>query len=52
MAPALVLLAAVAHLAQAWPSPANNDAAQQPVIQKHTQGYEFDPLLHLPGISP
>lgn len=23
-----------------------------PTPQSHTQGYEFDPLLHLPGISP
>lgn len=27
--------------------------AQIPLLpQSHTQGYEFDPLLHLPGISP
>lgn len=25
---------------------------QTPIIQDHSQGYEFDPLLHLPGISP
>ncbi|XMA08677.1 hypothetical protein WAI453_001468 [Rhynchosporium graminicola] len=28
-------------------------AAEIPILpQSHTQGYEFDPLLHLPGISP
>ncbi|KAL1296763.1 hypothetical protein AAFC00_000228 [Neodothiora populina] len=28
-------------------------AAQIPLLpQSHTEGYEFDPLLHLPGISP
>ncbi|KAF1352005.1 histidine phosphatase superfamily [Delphinella strobiligena] len=28
-------------------------AAQTPLVpQSHTQDYEFDPLLHLPGISP
>ncbi|TVY90407.1 Acid phosphatase [Lachnellula willkommii] len=28
-------------------------SAQIPLFpQSHTQGYEFDPLLHLPGISP
>jgi hypothetical protein len=25
---------------------------QSPVLLDHTQGYQFDPLLHLPGISP
>merc|ERR1712093_133143 len=28
-------------------------AAQIPLLpQSHSQGYQFDPLLHLPGISP
>lgn len=27
-------------------------SSQSPIIQDHTQGYQFDPLLHLPGISP
>ncbi|EXJ57900.1 hypothetical protein A1O7_05323 [Cladophialophora yegresii CBS 114405] len=26
--------------------------AQSPILLDHTQGYQFDPLLHLPGISP
>ncbi|OCT50847.1 histidine acid phosphatase [Cladophialophora carrionii] len=26
--------------------------AQSPILLDHTQGYKFDPLLHLPGISP
>jgi hypothetical protein len=25
---------------------------QEPIVQDHTQGYRFDPLLHLPGTSP
>jgi hypothetical protein len=42
--------AALTHVAQAAPF----DYAQQTPIsaQDHTQGYEFDPLQHLPGISP
>jgi hypothetical protein len=45
------LAVALSHVAQAWP--ANYDAPQTPIsAQGHTQGYEFDPLLHLPGISP
>jgi hypothetical protein len=45
-----LVAAALAHVAQAWPF----DLAQQTPIsaQDHTQGYEFDPLQHLPGISP
>src|SRR6187402_3415768 len=28
-------------------------SAQIPLLpQSHTEGYKFDPLLHLPGISP
>ena len=52
MIPTLPLLAvALSHVAQAWPT--NYDAPQTPIsTQGHTQGYEFDPLLHLPGISP
>jgi hypothetical protein len=46
-----LLAVASAHLAQAWPT--NYDAPQTPISAKdHSQGYEFDPLLHLPGISP
>lgn len=52
MIPTSPLLAlALSHVAQAWPT--NYDAPQTPIsVQGHTQGYEFDPLLHLPGISP
>lgn len=52
MIPTSPLLAlALSHVAQAWPT--NYDAPQTPIsAQGHTQGYEFDPLLHLPGISP
>jgi hypothetical protein len=46
-----LLAVASAHVAQAWPT--NYDAPQTPISAKdHSQGYEFDPLLHLPGISP
>lgn len=46
-----LLAVALSHVAQAWPT--NYDAPQTPIsAQGHTQGYEFDPLLHLPGISP
>lgn len=38
----------LASLASALPAP----PSQAPIIQDHTQGYEFDELLHLPGISP
>lgn len=34
-------------------SPATSAAAQVPLFPaSHTEGYKFDPLLHLPGISP
>lgn len=47
-----LLTVAFSHLAQAWPSP-QDGAAQTPLLpQEHSQGYVFDPLLHLPGISP
>lgn len=30
-----------------------SSTAQQPIVpQEHSQGYKFDPLLHLPGTSP
>lgn len=46
-----LLAVALSALAQAWPSPQDN--AQIPIsAQDHSQGYRFDPLLHLPGISP
>lgn len=50
MIKAPLLAAALTHVAQAWPF----DYTQQTPIsaQDHTQGYEFDPLEHLPGISP
>lgn len=50
MISATLLAAALAHVAQAAPF----DYTQQTPIsaQDHTQGYEFDPLQHLPGISP
>jgi hypothetical protein len=50
MISASLLAAALAHVAQAAPF----DYTQQTPIsaQDHTQGYEFDPLQHLPGISP
>nr|KAK5446054.1 hypothetical protein LTR18_003973 [Exophiala xenobiotica] len=43
--PFLVLLAS---LAAALPAP----PSQAPIVQDHSQGYKFDELLHLPGISP
>lgn len=46
-----LLAVALSPVAQAWPT--NYDAQQTPIsAQDHTQGYQFDPLLHLPGISP
>ncbi|KIW12150.1 hypothetical protein PV08_09425 [Exophiala spinifera] len=37
-------------LAAAFPTP---PSSQAPItVQDHTQGYKFDELLHLPGISP
>jgi hypothetical protein len=50
MISAPLLAAALTHVAQAAPF----DYSQQTPIsaQDHTQGYEFDPLQHLPGISP
>jgi len=46
-----LLAVALSHVAQAWPT--THDAPQTPIsAQDHSQGYEFDPLLHLPGISP
>jgi len=50
MISAPLLAAALTHVAQAAPF----DYTQQTPIsaQDHTQGYEFDPLQHLPGISP
>jgi len=46
-----LLSVALAHVAQAWPT--TYDTPQTPISAKdHTQGYAFDPLLHLPGISP
>lgn len=32
--------------------PSSYDAAQVPLPAQHSQGYQFDPLLHLPGTSP
>jgi hypothetical protein len=50
MISAPLLAAALTQVAQAAPF----DYTQQTPIstQDHTQGYEFDPLQHLPGISP
>ena len=44
--PAIILL--LASAIRAFPAP----PPQLPIIQDHSQGYEFDPFLHLPGISP
>ncbi|KAF2998911.1 hypothetical protein E8E13_005712 [Curvularia kusanoi] len=48
-----VLLATPA-LALAVPTYLSSDSQSQTPIQpaQHSQGYKFDPLLHLPGISP
>jgi hypothetical protein len=50
MAALLLLAAAAPALALPWSS---SSPAQIPIhTQDHSQGYQFDPLLHLPGISP
>ncbi|KAJ9629133.1 hypothetical protein H2204_008922 [Knufia peltigerae] len=46
-----------ALLAAAFPTPppssSSSSSQQVPItVQDHTQGYKFDELLHLPGISP
>nr|RBQ98297.1 hypothetical protein FVER53263_11874 [Fusarium verticillioides] len=46
-------LRAIAAAAAALPAIAVASVIQQPIDSfDHTQGYQFDPLLHLPGISP
>ena len=45
---ALLFLSLLVSFATAWSS----SPSQSPITQDHTQGYSFDPLLHLPGISP
>lgn len=43
-----LLAAAVSQLVQAWPTAPGNDAPQTPIsAQDHSQGYQFDSLLHL-----
>ncbi|KAK4947677.1 hypothetical protein LTR10_013623 [Elasticomyces elasticus] len=52
MAPFVVLTWALAPLMTFFVVAHPADRSQAPIIQQHSQGYEFDPLLHLPGISP
>lgn len=43
-----LLAVAISQLAQAWPAAPGNDAPQTPIsAQDHSQGYQFDSLLHL-----
>lgn len=49
---ASVLLGLLAAAVTVVAPPKSHRVAQTPLPLDHTQGYEFDPLLHLPGTSP
>jgi hypothetical protein len=44
----LLVLLGITAVVSAFPAP----ILQEPIVEDHTQGYRFDPLLHLPGTSP